>query len=126
MDETVKEMNQQISEKIELQNTQMKVIIKETVNSTLIKFQKHIISSVEGMMTLQLEHINTSFTAKIQTVMQSSPMVQNNIPKLSMKTIKKISPLQQETEPTTKIINNITPTQNENTTIPPMKKVKST
>ena len=51
----VKESNKQMSEKIDLQNTQMKVISKETVDITLIEFQTHIISSVEGMMTLQLE-----------------------------------------------------------------------
>ena len=33
----------------------MKATIKESVNSTLIEFQSHIISSVEGMMALQLE-----------------------------------------------------------------------
>ena len=111
---------------MELQNTQMKATIKEIVNSILIEFQTHIISSVEGRIVLQLEQINKSFVANIQIAMQSSPMVQKHIPKLSMKTIKKISSLQRRTEPTKEIINNITPTQNENTTIPPMKKVKST
>ena len=52
-------------------------------------------------------------------------MVQNNIPKLSMKTIKKISSLQRRTEPTKRNINNIIPTQNENTTIPPMNESES-
>ena len=47
-------------------------------------------------------------------------MVQKHIPKLSMKTIKKISSLQRRTEPTKEIINNITPTQNENITMPLM------
>ena len=44
-----------MSETIELQNTQMKATIKEIVNSTLIEFQTHIISSVEGRIVLQLE-----------------------------------------------------------------------
>ena len=39
-----------MSEKIELQNKQMKATIKESVNSTLLDFQSHIIFSVKGMM----------------------------------------------------------------------------
>ena len=44
-----------MSEKMERQIIQMKATIKETVNSTIIEFQVHMISSVEGMMELQLE-----------------------------------------------------------------------
>ena len=40
---------------MERQIIQMKATIKETVNSTIIEFQVHMISSVEGMMELQLE-----------------------------------------------------------------------
>ena len=66
-----------MSEKIELQNKQMKATIKKSVNSTLIEFQSHIISSVEGMMALKLEQINKSIANNIKTVMQSSQMVKN-------------------------------------------------
>ena len=41
--------------KIELQNIQMESTIKDTVNSTLIEFQAHLISKAEDMMALQLE-----------------------------------------------------------------------
>ena len=53
----------------------MKATIKESVNSTLLEFQSHIISSVEGMMALQLEQINKSITDNIKTSMQSSQMI---------------------------------------------------
>ena len=39
---------------MELQNIQIKATSKETVNITLIDFQAHLISNVEGMMALQL------------------------------------------------------------------------
>ena len=94
LDKIVKESNEQMSGKIELQNKQMKATIKESVNNTLIEFQTHIISSVEGMLTLQLEQINTIITTNIQTAMQSSQMVKKQIPKLSTKNIKKVSSLQ--------------------------------
>ena len=67
-----------MSETIELQNKQMKATIKESVNSTLIEFQTHIISSVEGMLALQLEQINKSITTNIQTAIQSSQIVKKN------------------------------------------------
>ena len=44
-----------MSEKMERQIIQMKATIKKIVNSTIIEFQVHMISSVEGMMELQLE-----------------------------------------------------------------------
>ena len=44
----------------------MKATIKEIVNSTLIEFQAHMISSVEGIMELQLEQINKSIASSIQ------------------------------------------------------------
>ena len=113
-----------MSEKIELQNKQMKATMKESVNITLIEFQTHIISSVEGMLAVQLEQLNKSITTNIQTAMQSSQMVKKQIPKLSIKTIKKMSSLQRRTEPTKEIRNNITPTQNENIT-PPMHESES-
>ena len=50
--------------------------------------------------------------------MQSSPMVQKTIPKLSMKTIKKISSLQQRKEPINETRKNITPTQNDTIILP--------
>ena len=78
LDKIVKESNKQMSEKIELQNKQMKATIKESVNSTLLEFQSHIISSVEGMMALQLEQINKSIASNIQTAMQSSQIVKKN------------------------------------------------
>ena len=53
----------------------MKATIKESVNSTLIEFQTHIISSVESMIYLQLQQINISIATNIQTAMQSSEMV---------------------------------------------------
>ena len=108
----VKESNEQMSEKSELKNKQMKTTIKESVNSTLIKFQTHIISSVEGMLALQLEQINKSITTNIQTAMRSSQMVKKKS-ETSMKTIKKISSLQRRTAPTKEILNNSTPTQND-------------
>ena len=94
----------------------MKATIKESVNSTLIEFQSHIISSVEGMMALQLEQINKSIATNIKTAMESSQMIKKQIPKLSTKTIKKISSLQRRQAPANDILNNITPTQNNNTT----------
>ena len=118
----VKESNKQISETIELQNKQMKATIKESVNSTLIEFQSHIISSVEGMMALQLEQTNKSLATNIKTVMQSSQMVKKTIPKPSTNNIKNIS-LQRSQEPTIDILNKITPTKNDNTT--PMHEIES-
>ena len=50
----------------------MKATIKEIVNSTLTEFQSHLISRVEVMMTLQLEHINKSIAVSIKAAMQSS------------------------------------------------------
>ena len=47
--------------------------------------------------------------------MQSSQMIKTQIPKLSAKTIKNIS-LQRIQEPTKDLLNNISPTQNDNTT----------
>ena len=108
-----------MSETIELQNKQMKATIKESVNSTLIEFQTHTISSVEGMLALQLEQINKSITTNIQTAIQLSQIVKKQIPKLSMKIIKKVSSLQRRTELTKEILNNVTPNQSENIT-PPM------
>ena len=64
-----------MSEKIELQNKQIKATMKESVNITLIEFQTHIISSVEGMLAVQLEQLNKIITTNIQTAMQSSQMV---------------------------------------------------
>ena len=100
----------------------MKATIKESVNSTLIEFQSHIISSVEGMMALQLEQTNKSLATNIKTVMQSSQMVKKTIPKPSTNNIKNIS-LQRSQEPTKDILNKITPTKNDNTT--PMHEIES-
>jgi len=111
-----------MSEKIELQNKQMKATIKESVNSTLLDFQSHIISSVKGMMDLQLEQINKSIADNIKISMQSSQMIKKQFPKLSAKTIKSIS-LQRIQEPTKDLLNNISPTQNDNTT--PMQESES-
>ena len=72
MDTLVQEINKQMSIKIKLQNIQMKATIKEIVNSTLTEFQSHLISRVEVMMTLQLEHINKSIAVSIKAAMQSS------------------------------------------------------
>ena len=122
LDKIVKESNKQMSEKIELQNKQMKATIKESVNSTLLDFQSHIISSVKGMMDLQLEQINKSIADNIKISMQSSQMIKKQFPKLSAKTIKNIS-LQSIQEPTKDLLNNISPTQNDNTT--PMQESES-
>lgn len=70
------------------------------------------------MMVLQLYQINKCISVSIQTTMQSSPMVQKTIPKLSMKTIKKISSLQQRKEPINEKRKNITPTQNDTIMLP--------
>ena len=101
---------------MELQNIQMKATSKETVNITLIDFQAHIISNVEGMMALQLEYTNKGIAVGIQEEIQSSPIIKV-ISKLSMKTTKNISSLQRRTEPINETSNNITPTQNENMTL---------
>ena len=66
-------------------------------------------------MVLSLEQINKSIANNIKIALQSSQMVKKQIPKLSAKTIKNIS-LQRRQEPTKDILNNITPTQNDNTT----------
>ena len=66
-------------------------------------------------MALQLEQINKSITTNIKTAKRSSPMVKKQIPKLSTKINKNIS-LKRRQEPTKDILNNITPTQNDNTT----------
>ena len=59
----------------------MKATIKETVNSKLIEFQAHMISSIEGMIKLKLEQINKSIAVSIQVAMQSS----TNVRKISQK-----------------------------------------
>ena len=69
VDNIVKESNEQMSEKIELQNKKMKATIEESVNSTLIDIKTHIVFSVEGMLALQLEQINRSIITNIQTAM---------------------------------------------------------
>ena len=66
-------------------------------------------------MALQLEQINKSIATNIKTAKQSSQMVKKQISKLSTKTNKNIS-LQRRQEPTKDILNNSTPTQNDNTT----------
>ena len=60
---------------MELQNIQMKATSKETVNITLIDFQAHIISNVEGMMALKLEYTYKGIAVGIQEEIQSSPII---------------------------------------------------